>query len=210
MAIHRDAAARSRQRIESTTPAKRSGNLEWQDNEGAGAGQHGTLDELQVVADYPVPQAAEGHVVIRVRASSFNYHDVFTVKGMPGIKVPLPVIIGLDMAGEISEVGAGVVELEGRRPRAGQSGQQEEGPDGRDARRRHGGILPGRGRPACRDAGRRVVRGRRVAAGRLRHRAPHADHPQHGEEGRPHDRARRLGRRRHRLRAARQDARAAR
>ena len=38
-------------------------------------------------------------VVIRVRASSFNYHDVFTVKGMPGIKVPLPVIIGLDMAG---------------------------------------------------------------------------------------------------------------
>ena len=54
-----------------------------------------------------MPQAAEGHVVIRVRASSFNYHDVFTVQGMPGIKVPLPVIIGLDMAGEISEVGAG-------------------------------------------------------------------------------------------------------
>jgi alcohol dehydrogenase len=50
----------------------------------------------------------EGHVVIRVRASSFNYHDVFTVKGMPGIKVPLPVIPGLDMAGEIAEVGPGV------------------------------------------------------------------------------------------------------
>ena len=58
--------------------------------------------------DHPVPQATEGHVVIRVRASSFNYHDVFTVRGMPGIKVPLPVIIGLDMAGEIAEVGAGV------------------------------------------------------------------------------------------------------
>ena len=70
--------------------------------------QHGGLDALTVVSDYPVPRAAEGHVVIRVRASSFNYHDVFTVKGMPGIKVPLPVIIGLDMAGEISEVGAGV------------------------------------------------------------------------------------------------------
>ena len=60
------------------------------------------------MADYPVPRATAGHVVIRVRASSFNYHDVFTVRGMPGIKVPLPVILGLDMAGEITEVGAGV------------------------------------------------------------------------------------------------------
>jgi len=70
--------------------------------------QHGGLEDLEVVSNYPVPKATEGHVVIRVRASSFNYHDVFTVKGMPGIKVPLPVVPGLDMAGEISEVGPGV------------------------------------------------------------------------------------------------------
>jgi NADPH:quinone reductase-like Zn-dependent oxidoreductase len=69
---------------------------------------HGGLENLDVVDNHPVPQVAEGHVVIRVRASSFNYHDVFTVRGMPGIKVPMPVIIGLDMAGEIAEVGAGV------------------------------------------------------------------------------------------------------
>jgi 2-desacetyl-2-hydroxyethyl bacteriochlorophyllide A dehydrogenase len=72
--------------------------------------QHGTLDDLAVVGDHPMPQATEGHVVIRVRASSFNYHDYFTVKGMPGIKVPLPVIPGLDMAGEIAEVGPGVAK----------------------------------------------------------------------------------------------------
>jgi NADPH:quinone reductase-like Zn-dependent oxidoreductase len=70
--------------------------------------KHGGLDDLEVVGDYPMPQVVDGHVVIRVRASSFNYHDVFTVRGMPGIKVPLPVIIGLDMAGEIAEVGPGV------------------------------------------------------------------------------------------------------
>jgi NADPH:quinone reductase-like Zn-dependent oxidoreductase len=63
--------------------------------------QHG---DVQVVQDYPKPTAAEGHVVIRVRASSFNHHDVFTVKGMPGIKVPLPIVLGLDMAGEVFEV----------------------------------------------------------------------------------------------------------
>jgi NADPH:quinone reductase-like Zn-dependent oxidoreductase len=70
--------------------------------------QHGGLENLQVVEDHPKPNAVAGAVVIRVRASSFNYHDVFTVKGMPGIKVPLPVVIGLDMAGEIVEIGDGV------------------------------------------------------------------------------------------------------
>jgi NADPH:quinone reductase-like Zn-dependent oxidoreductase len=70
--------------------------------------KHGGLDDLEVVDDHPVPKAIDGHVVIRVRASSFNYHDVFTVRGMPGIKVPLPVVIGLDMAGEIAEIGPGV------------------------------------------------------------------------------------------------------
>src|SRR5580704_16363799 len=70
--------------------------------------RHGSLDDLDVVSDYPTPKASEGHVVIRVRAASFNYHDVFTMRGMPGIKVPLPVVIGLDMAGEMAEVGPGV------------------------------------------------------------------------------------------------------
>jgi alcohol dehydrogenase len=70
--------------------------------------RHGSLDELRLVPDYSVPRAVEGHVVVRVRASSFNYHDVFTVRGMPGIKVPLPVVPGLDLAGEIAVVGPGV------------------------------------------------------------------------------------------------------
>jgi alcohol dehydrogenase len=70
--------------------------------------QHGGLDQLKFVKDFPDPVVTNDHVVIRVRAASFNYHDVFTVRGMPGIKVPLPMIIGLDMAGEILEVGGGV------------------------------------------------------------------------------------------------------
>ena len=70
--------------------------------------QHGDVDDLAVVDDHAKPAATPDHVVIRVGASSFNYHDVFTVKGMPGIKVPFPVVIGLDMAGAIVEVGEGV------------------------------------------------------------------------------------------------------
>jgi len=69
---------------------------------------HGTLDQLRVATDKPVPVADAGHVVVRVGASSFNYHDVFTVHGMPGIKVPFPVVIGLDLAGTVQAVGEGV------------------------------------------------------------------------------------------------------
>ena len=70
--------------------------------------QHGVIDSLEYVADFPDPVTLDGHVVIRVGATSFNYHDIFTVRGMPGIKVPFPMIIGLDIAGEILEVGNNV------------------------------------------------------------------------------------------------------
>ena len=58
--------------------------------------------------NYPDPKPGDGQVVIRVGATSLNYHDVFTCRGMPGIKIPMPMIIGLDVAGEIIEIGAGV------------------------------------------------------------------------------------------------------
>lgn len=58
--------------------------------------------------NFPDPQIGEGDVLVGVRATSLNYHDVFTRRGMPGIKIPLPVIMGLDCAGEIVEVGPGV------------------------------------------------------------------------------------------------------
>ena len=58
--------------------------------------------------DFPDPKPGEGDVIVAVKASSLNYHDVFTRRGMPGIKVPMPAIMGLDVAGEIAEVGPGV------------------------------------------------------------------------------------------------------
>lgn len=70
--------------------------------------EHGDMDKLVYRTDYPDPKPGEGQVVIKVGACSLNYHDVFTRRGMPGIKVPVPVIIGLDVAGEIAEIGPGV------------------------------------------------------------------------------------------------------
>lgn len=72
--------------------------------------EHGGLDKLVYETDFPTPAAGAGEVVLRVRASSLNYHDVFTRRGMPGIKIPFPVVIGLDVVGEIAEIGGGVTE----------------------------------------------------------------------------------------------------
>lgn len=72
--------------------------------------QHGDLDQLQIDPDKPQPLVQAGHVVVQVHSSSFNYHDVFTVQGMPGIKIPLPVVPGLDLAGTIASVGEDVAD----------------------------------------------------------------------------------------------------
>lgn len=70
--------------------------------------QHGSLDNLSIQTDKPRPELRPGHVVIRVHAASFNYHDVFTVNGMPGIKVPLPIVPGLDLAGIVDQIASDV------------------------------------------------------------------------------------------------------
>ena len=69
---------------------------------------HGGPEVMELDPDFPDPVAGEGDVLVRVRAASLNFHDVFTRRGMPGIKVPMPLIMGLDLAGEICTVGPGV------------------------------------------------------------------------------------------------------
>lgn len=70
--------------------------------------EHGGLENVRLESDFPDPVAGEGDVVVRVKATSLNYHDIFTRRGMPGIKVPMPAIMGLDVAGEIAAIGPGV------------------------------------------------------------------------------------------------------
>src|SRR5260370_38683036 len=60
---------------------------------------------LNYETDFPDPVPGEGDVVVRVRATSLNYHDVFTRRGMPGIRIAMPAIMGLDVAGEIAAIG---------------------------------------------------------------------------------------------------------
>lgn len=69
--------------------------------------QYGAPESL-VVADVPAPAVGAGQVKIRVRAAGVNFPDALLVQGLYQLKPPLPFSPGLEIAGEISEVGAGV------------------------------------------------------------------------------------------------------
>jgi len=69
--------------------------------------EHGG-EGLRLETGFPDPVPGEGDVVLRVCATALNYHDVFTRRGMPGIRIAMPAIMGLDVAGEIAAIGPGV------------------------------------------------------------------------------------------------------
>jgi NADPH:quinone reductase-like Zn-dependent oxidoreductase len=69
---------------------------------------HGGPEALAYETAYPDPRPEAGEVLIRVDATSLNYHDIFTRRGLPGINVPLPCIAGIDFAGQIVEAGQDV------------------------------------------------------------------------------------------------------
>ena len=45
--------------------------------------EQGGIDKLTLDENFPDPQVGEGQVVIRVKATSLNYHDVFTCREWP-------------------------------------------------------------------------------------------------------------------------------
>src|SRR6202008_2997950 len=56
-------------------------------------------------ADVPDPSIRADEVLLEVRACALNHLDLFVRKGMPGIEIPLPHILGCDIAGVVREVG---------------------------------------------------------------------------------------------------------
>ncbi len=66
--------------------------------------QHGGPEVLEI-AQVPDPQIKANEVLIEVRACALNHLDVWVRNGLPGIKIPLPHILGNDIAGVVREVG---------------------------------------------------------------------------------------------------------
>lgn len=69
---------------------------------------HGSIEDIQFEENWPDPVPGPGEVVLRVKACTLNYHDLFTLAGMPGIDLTFPLIMGIDVAGEVAAIGGGV------------------------------------------------------------------------------------------------------
>jgi NADPH:quinone reductase-like Zn-dependent oxidoreductase len=69
--------------------------------------RHGGPEVLELV-DLPEPSPPPGWVKVSVRACALNHLDLWARRGLPGVKYPLPLVPGNDVAGVVAECGAGV------------------------------------------------------------------------------------------------------
>ena len=96
--------------------------------------QHGGLENLRY-EDYPEPECGPGDCLVAVKAVSLNGFDPMVLRGIPGLKTPLPMIPGADVAGDVIEVGAKVarwktgdrVAIVPNRPQKGMMGETLRG-----------------------------------------------------------------------------------
>jgi len=66
--------------------------------------QHGGPEVLEFT-DVEDPRPKANEVLVKVRACALNHLDLFIRRGLPGIQIPLPHILGSDISGVVQSVG---------------------------------------------------------------------------------------------------------
>ncbi len=72
--------------------------------------EHGGPEVLRV-GELPDPFPSHGEVLVHIKACALNHLDIWVRKGLPGLKLDFPHIMGSDMAGIVEDVGDGVTEF---------------------------------------------------------------------------------------------------
>lgn len=72
--------------------------------------EHGGPEVLRY-EESPLPQLGERDALVRVRACALNHLDIWTRNGLPGLRIPLPHILGCDVAGEVAAIGGDVTHV---------------------------------------------------------------------------------------------------
>ena len=69
--------------------------------------EHGNIDVLNV-CELEKPICTPNKVLVRVKACSINHLDIWVRNGIPGLNIPLPLILGSDGSGIIEKVGSNI------------------------------------------------------------------------------------------------------
>src|SRR4051794_41705297 len=92
--------------------------------------EHGSLDNIRY-EDFPDPELQPDDLLIRVAAVALNGFDPMVLRGIPGLKTPLPMIPGADISGEVAGIGSAGAprprENRGPRRRNSQPAPRKEG-----------------------------------------------------------------------------------
>jgi len=67
--------------------------------------------DVLTFGDRPAPSPKPGEALVRVRACGINHLDLWVRAGLKGLEPEMPHILGNDVVGEITELGAGVTHL---------------------------------------------------------------------------------------------------
>lgn len=72
--------------------------------------QHGGIDVLRI-DELPQPTPSVREVLVKMNAVAMNHMDLWVRQGMPGVKLPLPIILGCEASGIVETCGAGVTRF---------------------------------------------------------------------------------------------------
>ncbi|PWI47200.1 alcohol dehydrogenase [Candidatus Heimdallarchaeota archaeon B3_Heim] len=72
--------------------------------------EHGAIENLKY-EDFPTPEPKSNEVLVKIQGVALNHLDLFVRKGLPGLKLEMPHILGSDISGTINELGSAVSEL---------------------------------------------------------------------------------------------------
>jgi len=69
---------------------------------------HGGPEVLKL-DDIDTPKFRPEHILVHIKATAMNHMDLWVRKGMPGVKIPLPIILGCEGSGVVEGTGEEVV-----------------------------------------------------------------------------------------------------